>query len=176
MTTPANRNSERDDAMSVLVEALEAFAAAIEVAGGICYSDTGIPDLVCDPAWSDLGYAYLGACIALGRTPMATVQGEEAAEKVEDEELAEAVEEDTPLTLPLEPEEGDLVTDDRVRFYEVGRNWGPFHKAQRPTLAITDRQDWRQVVREHQDQEQLWGNVWEYTPDSGYQLLDLTGD
>jgi hypothetical protein len=63
------------------------------------------------------------------------------------------------------PEEGDLVTEDHRRFYEIGGTRGP-------ALVVGEHDDWRQAVMAHMDAQQFWPNLW-FRSDHGnmHQLL-----
>jgi hypothetical protein len=51
------------------------------------------------------------------------------------------------------PEEGDLVTEDHRRFFEIGGK-------NKPVLVVGERYDWRKAVRKYMDEQQFWPNVW----------------
>ena len=63
------------------------------------------------------------------------------------------------------PEEGDLVTEDHRRFFEIGGK-------SRPVLVVGEHDDWRKAVRKYMDEQQFWPNVW-FRSDHGnmHQLL-----
>jgi hypothetical protein len=50
-------------------KALQDFVDCIDATGGVMSDDKGNPVPVADEDWIDLGVAYMGACLVLGREP-----------------------------------------------------------------------------------------------------------
>ena len=74
----------------------------------------------------------------------------------EDEDVAEF----------LEPLEGDLVTEDHVRFWQYGMN-------RRKPVVTTTEEDWRPAVKLWMDQQQYWPSVWWISDHGNAHLLRL---
>jgi hypothetical protein len=66
-----------------------------------------------------------------------------------------------------EPEEGDLVTEDHRRFFEVGFQ----HKG--PRVVVPEDDDWRPHVRAYMDRQKFWPNVWWISDHGNAHLLTL---
>ena len=66
---------------------------------------------------------------------------------------------------PLRPEEGDLVTEDHVKFYQYG-NW-----RHRPAFEVKDGEDVYARIKEYQDDQKFWGTVWFLSDHGDYYFL-----
>jgi hypothetical protein len=75
---------------------------------------------------------------------------------------------------PVEPEEGDYVTEDdescrRMRFHEYG--------TRRHLLTVyPDETDWVRAVKDHMEREQFWPNVWFLSDHGNWHLWRLSCD
>jgi hypothetical protein len=65
---------------------------------------------------------------------------------------------------PNEPEEGDLVTEDHIDFYQYGKH----------VLHIPDGQDMDRAVREFMDEQQFWPDVWWVSDHGNPHLLNIS--
>ena len=59
-----------------------------------------------------------------------------------------------------EPCEGDLVTEDHVRFFTIGHSYRWPLQIQRPDVIVAEDEDWRVVVLASMDKQRFWPNVW----------------
>lgn len=83
----------------------------------------------------------------------------------EDEEDDEP--EGEPLPEPTEPEEGDWVTDDYIKFREFG-----IHRF----FNVPPGERWQHTVSARMQKESFWPNVWFLSDHGNYELLSLESD
>lgn len=69
---------------------------------------------------------------------------------------------------PTEPEEGDLVTEDHIHFWEHGST------KRCPAVTVQGDDTWQNAVRAYQNKEGFWGNIWSLSDHGNYCLLSLT--
>jgi hypothetical protein len=65
---------------------------------------------------------------------------------------------------PNEPEEGDLVTEDHVNFYQDGKR----------VLRVRDGDDWQDAVRQHMEADRFWPDVWWISDHGNPHLLNIS--
>jgi hypothetical protein len=64
---------------------------------------------------------------------------------------------------PTEPQDDDLVTKDRIRFYRYGFG----HKG--PCVVVSDPEEgWQDAVRRYMDKTSYWPDVWIEEERGGY--------
>jgi hypothetical protein len=64
---------------------------------------------------------------------------------------------------PTEPEEGDIVTEDHVNFYQDGKR----------VLRVRDGDDWQDAVRQYMEADRFWPNVWWISDHGNPYLLSI---
>jgi hypothetical protein len=74
---------------------------------------------------------------------------------------------DDGLRADCEPEDGDLVTKDYRKFWEVGSN------RSRSAVVVGEDDEWNEVVKTYMDKQQYWPNVWLERDRGGWDLLDI---
>lgn len=67
-----------------------------------------------------------------------------------------------------EPEEGDYLTEDHIRFYQYGKL-----VVEVPLDKERSYKDWRSFVKAHMDKGKFWPNVWFISDHGNYLLLSL---
>jgi hypothetical protein len=72
-----------------------------------------------------------------------------------------------------EPCEGDLVTEDHLKFFTIGGSYRWPLKLQRPDVTVAEDEDWQDVVRAFMDKQQFWPNVWFVSDHGNWHVLTL---
>ena len=67
------------------------------------------------------------------------------------------------------PEDGDLVTEDHVAFYEHGG------AKRRPSHVVPDGEDMAASLKAFMDEEKFWPDVWFLSDHGNYHAINLEG-
>lgn len=68
---------------------------------------------------------------------------------------------------PREPEEGDYVTEDHIKFYEVGNT------NRKPAFVASEDGDYKKELREHFEEIKWFPSVWFVSDHGNCHLLDM---
>jgi hypothetical protein len=72
-----------------------------------------------------------------------------------------------------EPCEGDLVTEDHLRFYTVGGSYRWPLSLAHPDVTVEEDEDCQEVVKAYMDKQSFWPNVWFVSDHGNWHLLTL---
>jgi hypothetical protein len=75
--------------------------------------------------------------------------------------------------IPGGPCDGDLVTEDHVRFFTIGGRYRWPLKLQCPDVTVAEDEDWQDVVGAYLAKQQFWPNVWFVSDHGNWHVLSL---